>query len=109
MTKESVQIQAFVSFNLMSTVAGRLLQGGSSNSTTVGDVAEPNDASVLRDTFFVYGIALVVILFIFCVVHRRYPRAFTVRRWAEQIRVSWFGLFFYYNVDTDPWIFFLKI
>jgi hypothetical protein len=51
-----------------------------------GDIG--SDSSVLRTTFTVYGSVLLLCFLLFCYVRQRYPRAYTIRDWAEDIKVS---------------------
>jgi hypothetical protein len=63
----------------------RSLQANNSTDSTE-EAASYNDGSVLRDTFTVYGSILLVIFFAFCWLRRKYPRAYNVRNWVEDIK-----------------------
>jgi len=52
---------------------------GAANSTNSTAVVPHNDALVLRNTFVVYGPALLGSFLLFCYVRRRFPRAFNLR------------------------------
>lgn len=64
-------------------VHSRLLEDGS-NST--GNSTH-NDATLLRDTFVVYGSLLVAMFLTFCYVRRAFPRAYQLRNWVSHIKV----------------------
>jgi hypothetical protein len=54
-----------------------------------------NDGEVLKDTFLVYGIVLCVLFSLFCFVRLRFPRAYTIRRWAgENLKVCSYNAVF---------------
>jgi hypothetical protein len=63
----------------------RSLQANNSTDSTE-EAASYNDGSVLRDTFTVYGSILLVIFIAFCWLRRKYPRAYNVRNWVEDIK-----------------------
>jgi len=45
-----------------------------------------NDAEVLRNTFTVYGSVLAVVFLLFCCVRLKFPRAYTIRNWVEDLQ-----------------------
>jgi hypothetical protein len=45
------------------------------------------DSYVLRTTFKVYGSILLIGYLLFCYVRQRYPKAYTIRSWADDIKV----------------------
>jgi hypothetical protein len=47
------------------------------------DPTEFNDSEKLRSTFQVYGSLFVVLFLIYCTLRKVYPKAFTIRNWAE--------------------------
>jgi hypothetical protein len=47
-----------------------------------------SDSKVLRETFLLYGPLFVVIWLLFCFVRRRFPRAYSVRRWQQTLKCS---------------------
>jgi len=65
----------------------RFLEEKSLSSSDDDELLQPYDAQVLRDTFLVYGIALVCILTTFYIVRNRFPRPYTLRRWVEDLKV----------------------
>jgi hypothetical protein len=81
------------------TAALRWLASNATNSTNSSSgggnstMVDSNDANVLRNTFAVYGTILGLMLVSFCVVRVRFPRAYTVRQWAENLKVTSFTLF----------------
>lgn len=44
------------------------------------------DSQVIGSTFRVYGSIFLVLLFCFCVLRKRYPRLYNVRKWAPGVR-----------------------
>jgi hypothetical protein len=44
------------------------------------------DAQVIKDTLRVYGSAFGLMIFAFCIVRKRYPRLYIVRRWAPKVQ-----------------------
>jgi hypothetical protein len=47
-----------------------------------------NHSAILRTTFQVYGTILLVSYLIFCHVRQHYPKAYTIRDWADDIKVK---------------------
>lgn len=64
---------------------GRIIELG--RSLQEGNEFVPGtDAQVIKDTLRVYGSAFGLMLFVFCIVRKRYPRLYVVRRWAPKIQ-----------------------
>lgn len=47
---------------------------------------EYNDSEVLRATFVVYGSVLLGVFVLFCYVRRRFPRAYNLRNWVDDLK-----------------------
>eukprot|EP00529_Nitzschia_sp_RCC80_P004580 CAMPEP_0113497682 /NCGR_PEP_ID=MMETSP0014_2-20120614/30758_1 /TAXON_ID=2857 /ORGANISM="Nitzschia sp." /LENGTH=943 /DNA_ID=CAMNT_0000391633 /DNA_START=249 /DNA_END=3080 /DNA_ORIENTATION=- /assembly_acc=CAM_ASM_000159 len=58
-----------------------------SNSTSSTEAEETyNDAATIRNTLRIYGSLFVVLLVLFCYLRKKFPRAYNVRSWAEDIQ-----------------------
>jgi calcium permeable stress-gated cation channel len=70
------------------------IDGNSTNSTGDGNsTATPDDSAptekeslILKGTFTTYGSVFVVVFFLLCVLRQRFPRAFNLRSWVEDIQ-----------------------
>ena len=61
------------------------------NSTDTGgdeEDPEPSDSAILRATFTTYGIALLVILLVFCWARQRYVKVYNLRNWVDDRKTA---------------------
>jgi len=56
------------------------------NNTGAPTTQDYNDGQVLRATFVVYGSVLLVVFLLFCYVRRRFPRAYNLRNWVDDLK-----------------------
>jgi hypothetical protein len=63
------------------TVDHRFLQNDDPNADT------RSQSTILRTTFQVYGPILIVCFLLFCYVRQRFPKAYTIRDWADDVKV----------------------
>jgi hypothetical protein len=56
------------------------------------DAIPPNDSEVLRNTFMVYGSALICIFLLFCFVRQKFPKPYKLRSWVEDLKVNTFEM-----------------
>jgi hypothetical protein len=63
----------------------RLLEEGDDDGT---EPTEGNDSEVLRDTLRIYGSLFLMLLLLFCILRRRYPRAYNIRNWLDEIKTD---------------------
>jgi hypothetical protein len=67
----------------------RLLETNTTNTTTNSTATIVlKDAQVLKATFLVYGCIFLVLMILFCFFRRRYPKAYTVRNWADDFKTK---------------------
>lgn len=48
-----------------------------------GTIDQTTDSDVLRDTFKLYGSALLCFVFLFCWLRRQFPRIYNIRKWVD--------------------------
>lgn len=66
----------------------RLLNETVSTSEDGDDVIIYSDSEILRNTFVVYGGAMMAIILLFCWARRRFPNVYNLRHWVEPIQSS---------------------
>jgi hypothetical protein len=60
----------------------RFLQDNSTNTT----LTMSNGGQVLKDTMKVFGSIFAVAFFLFCCLRSKYPKAFNIRSWVEDLQ-----------------------
>jgi hypothetical protein len=67
-----------------SLVSFRFLEDINDESSDAGF----NDGAILRNTFLVYGLALLFLLLLFCWLRIKYPQVYNIRKWVPKIQTA---------------------
>lgn len=69
-------------------LASRFLEDNGDESSSSSSGSDFDDGAVLRNTFLVYGLALLALLVLFCWLRLKYPRIYNLRNWVPKIQTS---------------------